>query len=127
MGLRLIAETDLEHILEDSVYGFGYDITVTDPNLTTADLIGYSNDIAQLIDPDTGQAVSGRLATVVLRISSLTSKGLGLPENIADTAQKPWVIEFNDINGNPFKFKVSQSNPDRTIGVVSCILELYEY
>lgn len=125
MSLRAIAESDLAFILEDAAYGFGYAITVIDPGGTSADLTGYSNDIAQLIDPDTGQAVSGRLASAVLRISSLTAAGLGLPQGIADTASKPWIVAFNDISGNPYTFKVSKSNPDRALGVVSCILEAY--
>ena len=126
MGLRETAESDLGAILEDSVYGFGYSITVTDPAGTVAPFTGYSNDISQIIDPDTGQAVSGRLASVAIRISSLTAAGLTLPQGIADAAKKPWIIEFDDINGNPFKFKVSQSNPDRALGVVTCLLELYK-
>lgn len=127
MGLRTIAEQDLGVILEDSDTGFGWPITVTDPsgNSGTGPLTGFSDDIAQIIDPDTGQAVSGRLASVALRISSLTAAGLTLPRGIADSGSKPWVIEFDDINGNPYKFKVSQSNPDRALGLVTCLLELY--
>lgn len=127
MGLRTIAEQDLGVILEDSDTGFGWSITVTDPsgNSGTGPLTGFSDDIAQIIDPDTGQAVSGRLASVALRISSLTATGLTLPRGIADSGSKPWVIEFDDINGNPYKFKVSQSNPDRALGLVTCLLELY--
>ena len=128
MGLRTIAEQDLGVILEDSVTGFGWSIIVTDPsgNSGSGPLTGFSDDIAQIIDPDTGQAVSGRLASVALRISSLTLAGLGLPRGIADAGIKPWIVEFNDINGNPFKFKVSQSNPDRALGMVVLLLELYE-
>lgn len=126
MGLRELAEKDLGAILEDSVTGFGWPITITDPDGNAEALTGFSDDIAQVIDPDTGQAVSGRLASVALRASSLTSAGLGLPRGIADTGSKPWVIQFDDINGNAFTFKISQSNPDRALGLVVCLLELYE-
>lgn len=126
MGLRELAEKDLGAILEDSVTGFGWPITVTDPAGIVGTLTGFSDDIAQVIDPDTGQAVSGRLASVALRVSSLTFAGLGLPRGIADTGSKPWVIQFDDINGNAYTFKVSQSNPDRALGLVVCLLELYE-
>ena len=125
MGLRDQAERDLSFILEDGVRGFGWSINVTDPSGAFGTLTGFSDDISQVIDPDTGEAVSGRLASITLRISSLTTAGLSLPVAIADSALKPWIIEFNDINGNPFKFKVSQSNPDRALGIVVCILELY--
>jgi hypothetical protein len=126
MGLRETAEADLAVTLEDADCGFGWPITVTDPAGTTADLMGSSQDIAQLIDPDTGQAVSGRLASVALRISSLKAASLGLPQGIADEASRPWVIEFNDIGGDPYKFKVQESNPDRELGIVTCLLEGYE-
>lgn len=128
MGLRQIAEADLGLILEDKITGFGYAITITDPsgNSGTGPLTGFSDDISQIIDPDTGQAVSGRLAIVALRISSITAAGLALPVGIADATIKPWLVEFDDINGNPFKFKVAQSNPDRALGMVILILELYQ-
>lgn len=127
MGLRDIAEKDLGVIMEDNVTGGGWSIKVTDPtgNSGAGPLIGLSNDISQIIDPDTGQAVSGRLATVSLRISSLIAAGLELPVGISDSASKPWLMDFDDINGNSYTFKVSQSNPDRTLGIVTCLLETY--
>jgi len=126
-GLREMAEADLAFTLEDEATGFGWPITVTDPAGTSSTgLIGQSDDIAQLIDPDTGQAVSGRLASVGLRISSLTAQSLGLPEAIADETSKPWVVKFDDINGVAHTFKVQDSNPDRALGVVVCVLEAYK-
>lgn len=127
MGLRSDAEADLGAILEDSVRGFGWPITVTDPSGNVAPLTGDSGDISQLIDPDTGQAVSGRLAHVSLRISSLVaSPVVGIPRTIADSTSKPWLITFDDINGTSYTFKVSESDPDRKLGLVICLLELYE-
>lgn len=125
MGLRQIAEADLAVILEDSDTGFGWSIKVTDPNGKTEPLTGFSDDISQVIDPDTGQAISGRLASVSLRTSSILALGLELPKGIADSKIKPWIIEFDDINGTAHKFKVTQSNPDRALGLVTCLLEAY--
>lgn len=128
MGLRQTAEADLGAILEDDVTGFGFPIIITDPagNSGTGPLIGTPVDISQFIDPDTGQAVSGRQASCSIRISSLTAAGLGVPKGIADSASKPWTAQFDDINGNPHLYKVSQSNPDSAIGVVVLLLEAYE-
>ena len=125
MGLRVDAEADLNVILEDDVFGFGFPIVVTDPAGTVGSVIGFSNDISQFIDPDTGQAVKGRIASAALRISSLTTKGLGLPTGVADATSKPWIIAFDDINGNPYTFKVIEGNPDRGLGMIVCVLELY--
>ena len=126
MSLRLIAEQDLGLILEDTTTGFGYPIVLTDPDGNSGAFTGFSDDISQIIDPDTGQAVSGRLASIAIRISQLYLKGLGMPKGIADSSSKPWIVEFDDINGNPYKFKVDQSNPDRALGLLVCLLELYE-
>lgn len=126
MSLRLQAEQDLAFILEGDAQGFRWEITVTDPTGTASSgLFGFSDDIAQVIDPDTGQAVSGRLASVAIRIAALTAQSLTLPEGIADASLKPWLVAFKDINDNDYTFKVTQSNPDRAIGLVTCLLEAY--
>ena len=126
MNLRLQAEADLEFILEDSSTGFGWTITVTDPSGTSSPLTGASNDISQVIDPETGAVVSGRSASVALRVASIFEAGFNsLPVGIADSNSKPWLIQFNDINGNSHTFKVIQSNPDRGLGIVTLILEAY--
>lgn len=126
MNLRLTAEADLATILEDDASGFGWPIKVTDPDENVGNLKGFAGDIGRLIDPDTGTALSGRFAGFTLRISSLTAEGLGLPVGISEASKKPWVIEFDDVNGNAHKFKVVESDPDRTLGIVTCILELYK-
>ena len=126
MSLRDQAAADLRVILEDSVGGFGWPITVTSPEGVTASLVGFSNDIAQTIDPETGIAVSGRSASIALAIASLTAAGLGLPRSIADGARYPWRVTFNDIGGTSHTFKVSEAMPDRAIGAVTCTLEAYK-
>ena len=123
MNLRSAAEKDLGFIMEDDVRGGGWTIRVTNPDGVSQDMVGFSNDMSQAIDPDTGQLVTGRAASVALRSSSLT---IGLPIGIANSSSKPWSVEFDDINGNSHTFKVLASNPDRGLGIISLILELYE-
>jgi hypothetical protein len=126
MNLRVLAEQDLAHVLEDMTTGFGWAITLTDPSQLSKSLTGRSNDIARIVDPETGQVASGRLATVTLRISSIYAAGFaGLPIGIADSSTKPWLVSFKDINGNSCNFKVIQSDPDRALGVVVLTLEAY--
>lgn len=127
-SLRLTAAADLRAILEVDSAGPGWPITLTDPDGNVGSFTGLSGDIAQVIDPETGQAVSGRFAHVAIPTATIREKlpGSGLPQGIADTKTKPWVVEFDDIDGLPYKFKVSKSNPDRTLGLVSLTLEIYE-
>lgn len=128
MNLRQQAEADLQFILEDNPTGFGWAITLTDPSGLSKNLIGSSNDISQVVDPETGQVVSGRSASVTLRVASIFGEGFSsLPTGVADASSKPWIIGFKDINDNPHTFKVIQSNPDRTLGLVTCVLEAFNY
>jgi len=126
-NLRDIAEDDLGMTLEDSLYGFGWPINIEDPEGNTDDLNGQSGDIGLTIDPNTGMAVSGREAHVSLRLSSIESSDLeGYPRGQAKTTDKPWIFRFDDINGHPGTFIVRQSQVDREIGVVTCIIEFYK-
>jgi len=125
-GLRQLAQKDLGRILEDESQGFGWPIVVIDPQGASVTLSGRVTDISEALNVDTGQMVSGRFASATIRIALLIEKGLSLPEGIADTDSKPWLIKFDDINGNNFTFKVAKSNPDRTLGLVTCMLELYQ-
>lgn len=125
MSLRLLAERDLGRIVEDSARGFGWAVTITDPAGKSEDMTGLSNDIALVIDPETGAQLAGRTASVALRISSLLSRGFAMPEAVEDTSGKPWTVAFSDINGGSHLFKISDSDPDRSIGLVVCALEAY--
>jgi len=125
MNLRQLAEQDARAILGDVSFGFGWTLQITDPALTVGSFTGFSADIAQVIDPDTGQVVSGRVASVAVSLKDFTDKGMGYPRGVANSKSKPWIVEFNDLFETPHKFKVSQSNPDRTIGMITLILESY--
>jgi hypothetical protein len=126
VGLREQAAADNRAILEDSAAGFGWPITVTDPHTNRGSLVGYSNDIAQAIDADTGMLVTARSVSVTLSIASLASVGLGVPQGIAESSSRPWVIEFLDVAGRAYRTKVRESRPDRSLGCVLCILEKFE-
>lgn len=125
MSLRRVAERDLGFILESHEEGFRWELSLTPPSGAPVPMFGFSNDIAQVIDPDTGQLVSGRLATVALRISTLNELGIALPTGVADQSKRPWLVTFDDINGKPGRFKVRQADPDRALGLVVCFLEVY--
>jgi hypothetical protein len=125
MGLRSDAEQDLAVILETSDCG-AVPIILVNPAEEAEDFNGQSGDISQVIDPDTGQAVSGRLAHVSLRISTILSRGFEMPRGIARESQKPWLVIFTDFQGAAYRFKVQSSYPDRTLGIVTLLLELYD-
>lgn len=127
MNFLEIAQQDKAFTLNDKVMGFGSDITITDPDLLTAVIPGRTNDISFAIDPNTGEAVSGRTATIAIDINELVAAGFtSLPEAQSDKTKKPWIIEFNDQQGNSYDFIVLEGNPDRTLGIVLCTLQFYK-
>ena len=122
MSLRVLAEADLALTLEASS-DFGWDIVLTNPaGLASVDLTGQSGDISQVIDPETNQAVMGRMAHVSLRNSTLITQFGVLPEAVQDETKKPWLVTFKDLAAIEYKFKVVEVNPDRTLG--SLVLHL---
>lgn len=122
-----IAQLDKAFTLNDDVYGFGSTINLTDPDLFSADVVGRTNDISFAIDPNTGEAVSGRTATIAIDMQELTDKGFSsLPAAQSDKTKKPWIVEFDDEQGNTHVFTVLEGNPDRTLGIVLCTLQFYK-
>lgn len=115
-NLREIAEGDLSLTLEDPS-GFGFPIVVTDPLGSTFTVYGQSGDIGFLIDPETGLGLSGRTAHISIRIKSLLDAGSSI-------ITKGWKISFPDINGNEWNFLVDEARPDRTLGIVTCMVSL---
>ncbi|MCP4677087.1 MAG: hypothetical protein GY854_16545 [Deltaproteobacteria bacterium] len=126
MKLREIAENDLETTLEDDVNGFGISTTITDPAGTSASLTVQSGDVHLFFDAGIESRVSNRTAHIAIRLASLTTAGLGIPRPQPDRTKNPWIFEFPDAVGIDRKFTVSRSDPDRTLGIVTIILELLE-
>lgn len=126
MNFLQIAQQDKAFTLKDSDYGFGTVITITDPDLLSAEVTGRTNDINLLIDPDTGVGVSGRTAEISIDMQELTEKGFtSLPTGQSDKTKKPWIVSYTDQLSNTHTFKVMEGNPDRTLGIVLCTLEFY--
>jgi hypothetical protein len=123
MGLRELAQSDLRAILNDRTGGFGWDITLRNPDGVELALVGFANDIEQSIDRETGLAIVGREASIALSLADLGN--FGVPKGVPDTDRKPWVVRFKDIVCVPWTFKVKQAIPDRAAGIVVCILETY--
>lgn len=128
MSMRDVATADNQRLLTDDVTGFGWPVTVTDPAGLTAHLVGFTTDIGVTLEPDTGSMVAGRRASVALRMSDLRDAGFAsLPVHVPDPAGKPWVIEFlHSDKSEAGVYTVSDTMPDRTFGLVVCILEAYE-
>ena len=121
MGLREQAKLDARAILEDDS-GFAWPVTLTSPLGVVTALRGFTTDVGQVIDPETGQAVAGRRASFAFPLSSLGA----MPEAVADRGRKPWLATFADSTGAVATWKVIDVLPDRATGVVVLILEVFK-
>jgi hypothetical protein len=121
MGLREEAAVDCQLILEDASSGFGWPFTLTSPLGVVTAHVGFTTDVGQTIDPETGIAVAGRRASVAVSLRSVTA----LPTAVADETVKPWLVTFASIQGVAATWKVVEVLPDRAIGLVVLLLEAY--
>lgn len=123
MSLREIASRDLLAITTDEVGGFGWPITLIDPAGIESPAVGFSNDIGQAIEPETGMVISGRTASVAIHVDELP---VGTrPRGIKQQGETPWRVRFADIEGKEITFKVTASDPDASIGLYVLHLGAY--
>lgn len=125
MNLRQVASADLRTILEDSAGGFGWPATVTNPAGVSAAITGTYRDVHQAIDPQTGEFVTGRQASLVVPLAALEAAGLERPRGIASASSKPWLVDLTDLQGIERRWKVAETRPDE-LGCIVLILEAYE-
>lgn len=119
MNLYDQANIDNKVILEDSVAGFGREMTLTNPDGVIQQITGMAADIGNVIDPETGQNITQRAAHVTLHLNSLT---IGTPVGVPDETSDPWLVEVT-LPGAvlPEVFKVFETAPDR-LGCIVCFL-----
>lgn len=120
-----MARADSRAILNDTRTGSGVPIVITPPGQAARALTGWSNDIGLLVDPDTGQAISGRVATVAVHIADLAAEGLPIPEAEHRQDAKPWSLSFKDEQDNDYTFRIAETHPDRTMGIVTFTVDSY--
>lgn len=125
MSLRAEAALDLIAILADQAGGFAWPLELTSPSGVTVALTGLTTDIGQTINPETGQVVTGRQASIAIATATLEALGVGTPRGISDSSSKPWVVRFADIHGVIQTYKVQEAKPDKALGIVTCMLESY--
>jgi hypothetical protein len=122
MNIRLAAETDLQHTLQDGVSGFGFPAIIEDGN---GNIIGNDVDdpfycqvgrVHFFIDPDTGVGINGDFAHVAARIADLKTEGFNV-----DSGHDGWKVTTADINQEVRSYIVRALNPDHTLGLVMMI------
>lgn len=123
MNIRSLAESDLAVTIGDAAAGFGQPVTVTNPSGDSLQVIAQTGDATMIQTPDTGEPFVARKAHAAIRISDL--QDLGMPEAIQDPDRKPWTVLVTGLDGTQILTRIVEALPDRTLGLVLCILERY--
>ncbi len=126
MSLIERLQKDSQRIMNSSRYGFGQAIILTEPSGIAHTLKGIVSIIHNLIDPDTGQPVSGFLATVSLNVLDLQSMGIDIPEGEMSEYARPWTVQTANVSGVQVLAKVIRVAPDETNGNLLVDLGNYE-
>lgn len=125
MNLRDLAALDHAAILSDGADGFGWPVVVVAPSGQMAITTGFTSDVGEVIDPQSGMAVIGRRVTVQLLPGPIKTAGLGDVRAIADGNSKPWLVRFADVHGVGRTYKVMAVYPDQVLGSIRCDLESF--
>lgn len=119
-------QKDSQRIMNSSRYGFSIPIVLTSPSGDEYSLMGIVSIIHNLVDPDTGQPVSGFLATVSINYRDLNDSGIDLPEGEMSSSARPWLVTATNVIGVEQTMKLVRSSPDETNGNILCDLGSYE-
>jgi hypothetical protein len=127
MSLLDIARRDAQRIINSNKFGFSSSVTLIDQAGVEYPINAIVSVIHNLVDPDTGQPVSGSLATASINTLDLIALGVQIPEGEADETKKPWLIREADIQGNTVTYAIVRSAPDKANGNILCDLNEYVY
>jgi len=122
MPLIDTAIADLANIIHDENSG-GKTCRIISPSGDYEDFMVMSNDIHLVLDPITGNLISGRQSSIAVLISDLYTAGFASICNVPDDDQQPWIVKLTNSRGVENTFKVSSSNPDNGIGLNTLFLE----
>lgn len=126
MGLLERMRKDAQKIMNSDKFGFSTDITLVEPDGTEHSFKSIISVIHNLIDPDTGQPVSGYLATASINRLDLNDLGLTLPEGESSELERPWLVRETNIDGVVVTYKLVRAAPDEANGNILCDLGSYD-
>ena len=127
MGLRDIAAADFRRFTADTSGGFGWPMVLIAPDGTEHPVNGFTTDINLQIDPQTGQTVSGRAVSMSVSFGEMEEAGItDRPYGVTHKAERPWLARIEDITGESYTLKMTESHPDRAIGALAILLEGYD-
>ena len=127
MGLLERMQKDSQRIMNSTTFGFSKAIALISPDGVEYPFKAILSVIHNLIDPDTGQPVSGYLATASLNRLDLNDNQITLPEGVSSQFERPWTLRETNIDGVQVTYKITRAAPDEANGNILCDLGAYDY
>ncbi len=127
MSLLDRVRKDSTRIMNSERYGTGTDIVLIDSDDVEYPMKSIVAVIHNLVDPDTGQPVSGYLATASVNRYNLPVNKRTELEGVSDELQRPWTIRYTNIDNVEIINKITRAAPDEANGNILCDLGSYGY
>lgn len=127
MSLLDRVRKDAQRIMNSNTFGFGTDAILIDPDGTQYPMKSIISVIHNLVDPDTGQPVSGYLATASLNRLNIPLAKREELQGISEHDRRPWLLQETNIDGVDITYKVTRAAPDEANGNILCDLGAYGY
>lgn len=116
---------DSQKIMNSTRCGFSTEVTLITPDGVRYPFKSIIAVIHNLVDPDTGQPVSGYLATASINRLDLNAKSIALPEGEMSELRRPWLVSEINIDGIEVTYKITRAAPDEANGNILCDLGSY--
>lgn len=123
MSLAHDAANDWREIMQSDI-GASWDCTVISPAGISAPFLCRVADISQQVNATSDEIAMGRQIVISIVTQDLIDAGFSDVRGIEHSSEKPWKVYTDDINGVSGTYKVTESNPDRSIGNMVLWLEV---
>jgi len=121
-SLALQAKDDFRSIV-NSKLGAAIEIIITSPNKAVHSFFSRNANISQSIDPSTNQTIIGSQNVIAVSIDDLKDVGFETIRGVSDNTIKPWIVS---IESDDKSYKVTEANPDLSLGSMVLWLEVLE-
>ena len=87
---------------------------------------GIASVIGITVDQETGESMSGRNAHITFSEAEATEQTYQTRDADNEIKMNGHIVEFKDSTGIERKYKITDAQPDETLGLLYCELEFYE-
>lgn len=116
--MSILSESRLDFaIISQDTDGFAEEVVLTSPTGQSATIACVWTDVGVGLDPESGQTVSAKAASVSISDDALTEAGIGIPVSVQEKNKKPWKITVTNIDGTSTAYKITEPRRDRRLGV----------